>query len=51
MKGNLGLILVLALIAGAFLLLRTPRSAISADQLNEMLASGRPVLVELFSNT
>ncbi len=51
LRENLVLILVLALLAGAYLFLRTPESDVaSLAALDEQLAAGRPTLLEFYSN-
>jgi len=51
LKENLVLILVIATIAVAYLLLRTrPSDVSSQEELEALMAGGRPVLVELYAN-
>jgi hypothetical protein len=51
MKANWSLLLFLALIAGAFLLLRSrPSNLASFDELNGVLSAGQPSVVEFYSN-
>jgi hypothetical protein len=50
-KANWFLLLVLATLAGAFFLLRSQPSDVgSLDELNTMLAGGRPTVVTFYSN-
>ncbi len=50
-RDNWLLLLVLAVLAGAFFLLRSqPTDISSADELNQMLTSGRPTVVMFYSN-
>jgi hypothetical protein len=52
LKENLFVLAVLAAIVVAFVVLRTPPSDVqSPEELQVLLAGGRPVLVELYSNT
>jgi hypothetical protein len=39
------------LLAGAWLFLRTPADPVSLDGFRQEIRSGRPVVVEFFSNT
>jgi len=51
-KENLGLLILIAIIGGAYLFLRTPSSNVaSAEQFAALFSEGKPVLVELFTNT
>jgi hypothetical protein len=51
-KENLGLLILAAIIGAAFLFLRTPADDVtSEDELAALLHAGKPVLVQLFSNT
>ena len=51
-KHNLGFLILIAIIGGAYLSLRTPASDIaSEEQFAALFTAGRPVLVEFFSNT
>jgi hypothetical protein len=50
-KVNWLLLLVLAALAGAFFLLRSQPSDVgSLDELNGMLAGGRPTVITFYSN-
>jgi thiol-disulfide isomerase/thioredoxin len=50
-RDNLLLILIVAVIGGAYLFLRTPESSVrSLAALDEALAGGRPTLLEFYSN-
>jgi hypothetical protein len=50
-RANWLLLLVLAVLAGAFFLLRSQPSDVgSLDELNGMLARGRPTVVTFYSN-
>ena len=50
-KANWLLLLVLALIASAFILLRSkPSNIASLDELNGTLGAGRPTVIEFYSN-
>jgi len=50
-RQNWALLLVLGLLAGAWLFLRTPADPVSLDGFRQEIRSGRPVVVEFFSNT
>jgi len=51
LRENWLLIVIVLVIAGAFLFLRTTESDIaSLDALDQQLAAGRPTLLEFFSN-
>ncbi len=50
-RQNWALLLVLGLLIGAWLLLRTPADNLSLETFQAEVRSGRPVVVELFSNT
>ena len=51
-RGNWLLLLIVALMAAGFLLLRTPGSAVaSMSEVDAILEDGQPTLVEFFSNT
>jgi len=51
LRKNLLLILIVAIIGGAYLFLRTPESDVaSLAALDEQLVAGRPTLLEFFSN-
>lgn len=51
-RENLGLLLLVAIVGGLYLFLRTPADDVaSEEQLAAVLSAGKPVLVELFSNT
>ena len=50
-KANWLLLVFLALVAGAFIFLRSkPSNIASLDELNGVLSSGQPVVVEFSSN-
>jgi hypothetical protein len=50
-KANWLLLIFLALVASAFILLRSkPSNVASFDELNGFLAAGRPTVVEFYSN-
>ncbi len=49
-KDNLGIIILLAIVGGAYAFLRTPQSDITHEEFLAVTTSGNPVLVELFSN-
>jgi hypothetical protein len=50
-RDNWLLLLVLAVLAGAFFLLRSQPSDVgSPDELNRMLTGGRPTVVTFYSN-
>jgi hypothetical protein len=51
LKDNVALIVVIAVIVGAFFFLRTPSSNVTTEELSAAIGSGQPVLIELFSNT
>ncbi|MBO9370811.1 MAG: hypothetical protein J7575_06975 [Chloroflexi bacterium] len=51
LRQNWALLLVLGLLAGAWLFLRTPADPVSLDGFRQEIRSGRPVVVEFFSNT
>lgn len=51
LRQNWTLILVVGLLLGAWFLLRTPADRISLDLFEQEIRSGRPVVVEFFSNT
>jgi hypothetical protein len=48
---NRTLLIVLGLIALAFLALRTQQSALPESGLDSLAAPGKPVVLEVFSNT
>jgi hypothetical protein len=50
-KENIGIIILLAIVAGAYAFLRTPHSGLTDDEFSAVMTAGKPVLVELFSNT
>lgn len=51
LRENLVLILIIVLLGGAYLFLRTPGSDVaSLAALDERLAVGRPALLEFYSN-
>lgn len=51
-KENIGLVILAVILAASYAYLRTPAGAVATDsQLAEVFAAGRPVLVELYSNT
>ncbi|UCC87080.1 MAG: hypothetical protein JSV81_19855 [Anaerolineales bacterium] len=50
-KANWLLLMFLALVASAFILLRSkPSNVASFDELNGVLAAGQPTVVEFYSN-
>ena len=50
-KTNWLLLLVVAVLAGAFFILRSQPSDIgSPDELNQMLTAGRPTVITFYSN-
>ena len=50
-RENLSLIIIVAVVGGAYLFLRTSESDVqSLAALDEMLAAGRPTLLEFYSN-
>jgi hypothetical protein len=51
LRQNWTLILVVGLLVGAWLFLRTPADPVSLDGFRQEIRSGRPVVVEFFSNT
>ncbi len=51
LRQNWVLLLVLGLLAGAWLFLRTPADRVSIDLFQQEIHGGRPVVVEFFSNT
>ncbi len=52
LRENLFFLVVLALIAAAFIFLRTEPSAIgSLAELEAAISGGRPVIIEFYSNT
>jgi hypothetical protein len=51
LRQNWALLLVLGLLAGAWLFLRTPADPVSLDGFRQEIRNGRPVVVEFFSNT
>jgi hypothetical protein len=52
LKANWLLLLILGAIAVAFLVLRTPASAVeSVAQVDAMLQDGQPTFIEFYSNT
>ena len=51
LRQNWALILVVSLLVGAWLFLRTPADPVSLDGFRQEIRSGRPVVVEFFSNT
>jgi hypothetical protein len=52
LRENWLLVLIVAGIVGAFLALRTPASAVSSvSEVDALLQSGQPTLVEFYSNT
>ena len=51
LRQNWTLLLVLGLLAGAWLFLRTPADKVSLDGFHQEIRSGQPVVVEFFSNT
>jgi hypothetical protein len=52
LRENWLLVLIVAGILGAFLALRTPPSAVgSVSEVDALLQSGQPTLVEFYSNT
>lgn len=51
LKENIGIIILVAIVAGAYAFLRTPQSDLTDDEFSAVLNAGKPVLVELFSNT
>lgn len=51
LRQNWALLLVLGLLAGAWLFLRTPADRVSIDLFQQEIHGGRPVVVEFFSNT
>jgi hypothetical protein len=52
LRENWLLVLIVAGIFGAFLALRTPPSAVgSVSEVDALLQSGQPTLVEFYSNT
>lgn len=51
LRQNWTLILVVGLLLGAWFLLRTPADRVSLDLFQQEIHSGRPVVVEFFSNT
>lgn len=52
LRGNWALLLVLGLLAAGWLFLRTPATDLaSAEEFDLQIRSGRPVVVEFFSNT
>jgi len=51
LRQNWALLLVLGLLAGAWLFLRTPADPVSLDGFHQEIRSGQPVVVEFFSNT
>jgi len=51
-RENLGFLILIAILGGAYLFLRTPASSVaSAEQFAALFREGKPVLVELFTNT
>ncbi len=50
-KENVGIIILVALVGGAYAFLRTPESDLTDDEFAAVMNAGKPVLVELFSNT
>ncbi len=50
-RQNWALLLVLGLLAGAWLFLRTPADDLSVEAFHQEIRSGQPVVVEFFSNT
>lgn len=51
LRQNWALLLVLGLLAGGWLLLRTPADDLSVEAFQQEIRGGRPVVVEFFSNT
>lgn len=51
LRQNWVLLLVLGLLAAAWLLLRTPADNLSLEAFQAEVRSGQPVVVEVFSNT
>jgi len=51
LRQNWALLLVLGLLVGAWLFLRTPADQVSLDGFRQEIRSGQPVVVEFFSNT
>ena len=51
LRENLSLIMIVAIVAAAYLFLRTPESDLqSVAALDQALAGGRPTLLEMYSN-
>lgn len=50
-RQNWVFLLALGLLAGAWLLLRTPADDLSMDAFQQEIRGGQPVVVEFFSNT
>jgi len=51
LRQNWALLLVLGLLVGAWLFLRTPADQVSLDGFHQEIRGGQPVVVEFFSNT
>ncbi|MCX7856166.1 MAG: hypothetical protein N2556_09410 [Anaerolineae bacterium] len=51
LRQNWALLLVLGLLAGGWLFLRTPADNLSVEAFQQEIRGGRPVVVEFFSNT
>jgi hypothetical protein len=51
-RENVGWLILVIIVGGAFLFLRTPGDEVaSEEEFTAILSGGKPVLVELFSNT
>ncbi|MBC7225675.1 MAG: hypothetical protein H5T61_00385 [Thermoflexales bacterium] len=51
LRQNWALLLVLGLLVGSWLFLRTPADDLSVEAFRQEIRGGRPVAVEFFSNT
>lgn len=51
LRQNWALLLVIGLLVGGWLFLRTPADDLSVEAFRQEIRGGRPVVVEFFSNT